>query len=121
MQIQKLMIFDLASDTQTYLYAACRQAKDIGEKKQQRHRAESKESDDEGGNPDSDRSFLVHPCSIGQPVSMRRMTLRIIPVAISNIGIRWKAATNKGNIIFGHCASPTILGRQSITDDQAPI
>ena len=40
------MIFSSASDTQTYLYAACRQAKDIGEKKQQRHRAESKESDE---------------------------------------------------------------------------
>ena len=40
MQIHKLMIFNLASENQTYLYAAGRHAKDIGEKDEERCRQE---------------------------------------------------------------------------------
>ena len=71
--------------------------------KKQWHRAESKESNDEGGDPDSDLSFTL--TVLDSQSSMRKITLLIISAAISHVDTRWNAAANKGTIIFGHCAS----------------
>ena len=71
--------------------------------KKQWHRAESKESNDEGGDPDSDLSFTL--TALDSQSSMRKINLRIISAAISHNDTRWNAAANIGTIIFGNCAS----------------
>ena len=58
MQIHKLTIFNSAPHNQTYLYAAGQTPETSGKKKQ-RSKAESEESDDEGGDRDSDWSFTL--------------------------------------------------------------
>ena len=79
MQIHELMILirhpiiNLIS-----LYAAGHTPKTSGKKKQ-RSRAESEESDDEGGDPDSDRSFTL--AALDSQFFMCKITLRIIPAA----------------------------------------
>ena len=80
MQIHKFMIFNSASDIQTYLYAAG-QTQETSGKKKQRSRAEGEESDDEGGDPDSDRSFTL--AALDSQSFMRKITLRISPATIS--------------------------------------
>ena len=62
-------------------------------KKKQRHRAESEESDDEGGYLDSDRSFTL--AALDRVLHAQNNP---DPAAISHIGTRWNAAANKGTI-----------------------
>ena len=95
MQIDKSMISNLASDNQTYLYAAGQTPETSGKKKQ-RSRAERWESDDEGGDPDSDSCFTL--AVLDSQSFMRKITLRIIQAALSHVGTRWNAAANKGTI-----------------------
>ena len=83
MQIDKSMISNLASDNQTYLYAAGQTPETSGKKKQ-RSRAKSEEIDDEGGDPDSDQSFTL--AALDSQSFMRKITLQIIPAAISHNG-----------------------------------
>ena len=75
--------FNSASDKQTYLYVAG-QTRETWGKKKQRSWAESEESDDEGGDPDSDRGFTLEV--LDSQSIVRKMTLRIIPAALSHNG-----------------------------------
>ena len=77
------MIFNSAPDNQTYLYAAGQTPETSGKKKQ-RSRAERWESDDEGGDPDSDSCFTL--AVLDSQSFMRKITLLIIPAAISHNG-----------------------------------
>ena len=95
---------DPVSDDQTYLYAAGRHAKGIGQEEEAEQGAWWKwalqESDKEGCDPNSDRNFTL--AALDSQSFMRNITLWIIPAAICT---RLNAAANKGAIIFGHCAS----------------
>ena len=83
MQIHKLMILNSASDNQSHLYASGQTPETSGKEKQ-RSRAESEESDDEGVDPDSDRSFTL--AALDSQSYTRKITLRIILAAISHNG-----------------------------------
>ena len=127
MQIDKSMISNLASDNQTYLYAAGQTPETSGKKKQ-RSRAKSEEIYDEGGDPDSDQSFTL--AALDSQSFMRKITLQIIPAAISHNGTAlhfWTLCFSSENLFHFkrgqtkysikpalQYLAPTILGGQSI-------
>ena len=67
-------------------------------KKKQLLSMKSEQRDDEGCDPDIDRSFTL--TALDHQSFMSKITLQIVPAAISHVDTRWNAAANKGTIIF---------------------
>ena len=84
----------------------------LSSKKKRWRRAGNEESEDQSSDPDRDWSFTL--ATLDSQSIMCKMTLLIIPAAISQTGTRWNAAAKKGTIILGHCASLQITSFISI-------